>query len=138
VRNFSRLAGDKGPLVSTEVSIGYDAPWRQVHALLLEAARRTPGLRKDTEPFVLQSGLSDFYVSYELFARLENPIDRPQVLSALHGNIQDAFNAAGVQIMSPHFMAQPAEPVVVPKQRWHEASQVDNGPTAPARVGTGT
>jgi len=138
VRNFSRLARDKGPLVSTEVSIGYDAPWRQVHALLLEAARRTPGLRKDTEPFVLQSGLSDFYVSYELFARLENPIDRPQVLSALHGNIQDAFNAAGVQIMSPHFMAQPAERVVVPKQRWHEASQVDNGPTAPARAGTGT
>jgi len=71
-------------------------------------------------------------------ARLENPIDRPQVLTTLHGNIQDAFNAAGVQIMSPHFMAQPAEPVVVPKQRWHEASQADNGPSAPARVGTGT
>ena len=138
VRNFSRLSRDKGPLVSTGVSIGYDAPWRQVQALLLEAARRTPGLRKDAEPFVLQRSLSDFYVSYDLFARLENPLDRPQVLSALHGNIQDAFNASGVQIMSPHFFAQPAEPVVVPKQRWHEASQADNGPSAPARVGTGT
>jgi small-conductance mechanosensitive channel len=138
VRNFTRLSRDKGPLVTTEVSIGYDAPWRQVHALLLEAAQRTPGLRKDTEPFVLQRSLSDFYVSYDLFARLENPIDRPQVLSALHGNIQDAFNAAGVQIMSPHFLAQPAEPVVVPRQRWHEASQADNGPSTPARVGTGT
>jgi len=138
VRNFSRLSRDKGPLVATDVSIGYDAPWRQVHALLLDAAARTPGLRKDSAPFVLQSKLGDFYVSYDLIARLENPIDRPQVLSVLHGNIQDAFNAAGVQIMSPHFMAQPAEPVVVPKQRWHEASQADNGPSAPARAGTGT
>ena len=138
VRNFSRLSRDKGPLVATDVSIGYDAPWRQVHALLLEAAARTPGLRKDSAPFVLQSKLGDFYVSYDLIARLENPIDRPQVLSVLHGNIQDAFNAAGVQIMSPHFMAQPAEPVVVPKQRWHEASQADNGPSESARVGTGT
>jgi small-conductance mechanosensitive channel len=138
VRNFSRLSRDKGPLVATDVSIGYDAPWRQVHALLLEAAARTPGLRKDSAPFVLQSKLGDFYVSYDLIARLENPIDRPQVLSVLHGNIQDAFNAAGVQIMSPHFMAQPKEPVVVPKQRWHEASPPDNGPSEPARVGTGT
>jgi hypothetical protein len=35
-------------------------------------------------------------------------------------------------------MAQPAEPVVVPKQRWHEASPADNGPSEPARTGTGT
>jgi small-conductance mechanosensitive channel len=138
VRNFSRLSRDKGPLVCTEVSIGYDAPWRQVRDLLLEAARRTPGLRKDSEPFVLQRSLGDFYVSYDLFARLENPIDRPQVLSALHGNIQDAFNAAGVQIMSPHFLAQPAQPVVVPRQRWHETSEAENGPSGPARAGTGT
>jgi small-conductance mechanosensitive channel len=137
VRNFSRLSRDKGPLVATEVSIGYDAPWRQVQALLIEAAGRTPGLRKDSEPFVLQSKLGDFYVSYDLIARLENPIDRPQVLSALHGNIQDAFNAAGVQIMSPHFMDQPPEPIVVPKQRWHDSSQVDNEPSGSARVGTG-
>jgi len=138
VRNFSRLSRDKGPLVATDVTIGYDAPWRQVHALLLEAAARTPGLRKDSAPFVLQSKLGDFYVSYDLIARLENPIDRPQVLSVLHGNIQDAFNAAGVQIMSPHFVLQPKEPVVVPKRRWHEASQADNGPSEPAPVGTGT
>jgi small-conductance mechanosensitive channel len=119
VRNFTRLSGGKGPLVFTSVTIGYDAPWRQVHALLLQAASRTPGLRQDPEPFVLQRSLSDFYVEYELVARIEKPIDRPQVLSHLHANIQDAFNEAGVQIMSPHFFGQPEEPVVVPKARWH-------------------
>lgn len=119
VRNFTRLSGGKGPLVFTSVTIGYDAPWRQVQALLLQAATRTPGLRQDPEPFVLQRSLSDFYVEYELVARIEKPIDRPQVLSHLHANIQDAFNEAGVQIMSPHFFGQPQEPVVVPKARWH-------------------
>ena len=119
VRNFTRLSGGKGPLVYTSVTIGYDAPWRQVHALLLEAARRTEGLRQDTEPFVLQRSLSDFYVEYELVARIEKPVERPQVLSALHAHIQDAFNEAGVQIMSPHFFGQPEEPVLVPRAKWH-------------------
>jgi small-conductance mechanosensitive channel len=127
VRNYSRLSRDKGPLVSTTVTIGYDAPWRQVRALLLAAAKRTPGLRSDIDPFVLQRGLNDFYVSYELIARLAvDPLDRPQVLDALHGHIQDAFNEAGVQIMSPHFMAQPNQPVVVPRESWGE-----DGATAP-------
>ncbi len=119
VWNFTRLSAGKGPLLSTTVTIGYDAPWRQVQALLLQAASRTEGLRRDAEPFVLQRSLSDFYVQYELVVRIEKPIDRPQVLSHLHANIQDAFNAAGVQIMSPHFFGQPAEPVVVPRERWH-------------------
>jgi small-conductance mechanosensitive channel len=119
VRNFTRLSGGKGPVLYTSVTIGYDAPWRQVHALMLQAARRTKGLRQDTEPFVLQRSLSDFYVEYELVARIEDPVDRPQVLSALHAQIQDAFNEAGVQIMSPHFFGQPEEPVTVPRARWH-------------------
>ncbi|HEU4382417.1 MAG TPA: mechanosensitive ion channel domain-containing protein [Anaeromyxobacteraceae bacterium] len=119
VRNFTRLSGGKGPLLFTKVTIGYDAPWRQVHALLLQAASRTAGLRREEPPFVLQRSLSDFYVEYELVARLEKPIERPQVLSQLHANIQDGFNEAGVQIMSPHFYAQPDRPVMVPPARWH-------------------
>ncbi len=129
VRNFSRLSRDKGPLLSTTVSIGYDAPWRKVRALLLAAARRTSGLRADSEPFVLQRSLGDYYVVYELFVRLENPLDRPQVLDELHAAIQDAFNEAGVQIMSPHFVLQPEEPVVVPRDRWGDDAAPDAGPS---------
>jgi len=114
VANFSRLNRGEGALLSTTVTIGYDAPWRQVEALLLGAASRTRGLVPEARPFVLQRSLADFYVTYDLVTRLENPIDRPQVLSELHGHIQDAFNQAGVQIMSPHFMVQPPSPVLAP------------------------
>jgi len=116
--NYTSLAGADGPLVTTAVTIGYDAPWRQVHALLEQAASRTPGVRQSPEPRVLQRGLSDYYVEYQLLAHLERPEDRFGVLSALHANIQDAFNEAGVQIMSPHYVMQPAEPVIVPKEKW--------------------
>jgi small-conductance mechanosensitive channel len=119
VRNFTRLSREQGPLVGTKVTIGYDAPWRQVEALLLGAAAATARIRSEPAPYVLQRALSDFYVEYELVARLDgDPIERPRVLSELHARTQDAFNEAGVQIMSPHFFAQPAEPVLVPPERW--------------------
>jgi small-conductance mechanosensitive channel len=112
VRNFSRLNRGEGALCTTTVTIGYDAPWRQVEALLIRAASGTHGLVAEVPAYVLQRSLSDFFVTYDLVARLENPIDRPQVLSELHGRIQDLFNEAGIQIMSPHFMVQPPAPVL--------------------------
>jgi small-conductance mechanosensitive channel len=119
IRNYSKLAGTHGTLLTAKVTIGYDAPWRQVHALLIEAARRTPSVRQEPAPFVYQRALSDFYVEYELFVSVDRPLERIPVLSALHAHIQDAFNEHGVQIMSPHFFAQPANPVVVPKAQWY-------------------
>jgi small-conductance mechanosensitive channel len=114
VTNYSKLAEPDGAVVSTKVTIGYDAPWRRVHELLTEAARRTPGVRARPEPIVLQTALSDFYVEYELRAHVERVEQRLRVLSALHGEIQDRFQEAGLQIMSPHFEMQPAEPVLPP------------------------
>jgi small-conductance mechanosensitive channel len=114
IKNYSKLSDAQGTLLSTRVTIGYDAPWRQVHALLLEGAGRTAGLRAAPAPYVLQRALSDFYVEYELFANIDKPLERLPVLSALHANIQDAFNAAGVQIMSPHYVEQPGAPVLAP------------------------
>jgi small-conductance mechanosensitive channel len=112
VTNYSKLAGPDGAMVSTTVTIGYDAPWRQVHGLLLAAAGRTPGIRARPEPFVLQRSLSDFYVEYELRFHVDRAEDRLHVLSALHAEIQDGFNEAHVQIMSPHFESQPDAPVL--------------------------
>jgi small-conductance mechanosensitive channel len=122
VTNFSYDVERGGAVVWTSVTIGYDAPWRQVHALLLGAAARTPRVLKEPAPRVMQRSLDDFYVEYRLFVLVERPAERYVILSDLHGQIQDAFNDAGVQIMSPHFVAQPAEPVVVPKERWQEAA----------------
>jgi small-conductance mechanosensitive channel len=124
--NYSRLAETEGVMASTTVTIGYDAPWRQVHAMLLRAAEKTGGLKKPPEPFVWQRALSDFYVEYELNVALADPEQRLPVMSALCANIQDEFNEHGVQIMSPHFMANPPEKVWVPKDKWHEPPSDSN------------
>lgn len=116
--NYSRHAGDAGAGVGTTITIGYDAPWRQVHAMLLHAAGQTAGLRKDPAPRVWQRALADFYVEYELVVSLDQPEARVPILSELHTHIQDAFNEQGVQIMSPHFENQPHEKVFVPKSQW--------------------
>lgn len=129
VHNYSKLAGEQGTLLSTKVTIGYDAPWRQVHALLVAAAEKTEGVRGEPSPFVYQRALSDFYVEYELFAHIDRPLERVPIVSALHAAIQDEFNAYGVQIMSPHFLDQPSEPVMVPRAKWY-------GPPAHAQQDT--
>lgn len=117
--NYSRLAGNQGMAVTVSVTIGYDVPWRQVHALLILGASRTPGVRQEPPPRVLQRDLSEFYVQYLLLAHLEDAKSRATVLSDLHAQIQDAFNEHGTQIMSPHFESQPQRPVVVPKSAWY-------------------
>ena len=119
-KNFTRLSKNDGLIAHSTVTIGYDAPWRQVHAMLLNAAGKTDGLQKKPEPFVLQKSLSDFYVEYEINAFMEKPEGIMKVMTELHANIQDEFNKYGVQIMSPHFEGQPQEKVWVPKGKWNE------------------
>ena len=119
--NYTRLGGPNGILVETGVTIGYTEPWRQVEALLLLAADRTPALRKEPKPTVVQRALSDFYIEYRLYAYTDDAAGRIRVQAALHANIQDAFNEFGVQIMSPHYLGDPAKPAVVPKEKWHLA-----------------
>jgi small-conductance mechanosensitive channel len=116
--NYSRLASEHGSIVTSTAGIGYNAPWRVVHQLLIDAALRTPGVKHDPAPFVRQSALTPFCVDYTILAYLEHPEDRLAVRSNLNANIQDGFNEAGIQIMTPAFESQPAEPVLVPKSKW--------------------
>lgn len=118
IKNYTSAGGERGALVSTTVTIGYDTPWRQVEAMLVKAAECTSGLRDTPKPFVMQKALQDFYVEYELYAYVDRPLDRIRILSELHGNIQDQFNTHGVQIMSPHFVLQPRNAIVVPREQW--------------------
>ena len=119
ITNFS-LGGPNAPVVvNTAVKISYRAPWRQVEALLLQAAAATPGLERNPAPFVRQRALSEFYVEYVLNGFLTEPKTRIRVLSEMHAQIQDAFNAAGVQIMAPAYEADVEEPIVIPKSRWN-------------------
>ena len=119
--------------VSCRVTIAYDVPWRQVHALLLLAAERTRNLRKHPSPYVLQRALSDFHVEYVLIARLLDEKLRVETLSELHANIQDAFNEFGVQIMLPYMDMSAHNAVVVPPSKWYAPPATpDNGNPASA------
>ena len=103
--NYSALSRKDGLQIHTAVTIGYDAPWRQVHELLIRAALRTPDVRQEPAPYVLQTALNDFFVTYEINAYIRDANRMHLTYGVLHQNIQDSFNEAGVEIMSPHFAA---------------------------------
>jgi small-conductance mechanosensitive channel len=119
VVNYSSFARSAGLILHTTVGIGYEIPWRQVEAMLQMAAGRTEGLRREPAPFVLQTALGDFAVTYELNVYCDSPREMPRLYTALHRNILDVFNEHGVQIMTPAYEGDPAEPKIVPRERWH-------------------
>ncbi|WP_052275496.1 mechanosensitive ion channel family protein [Microcystis panniformis] len=107
VINFSVSQREfKQPLIlQTTVTLGYDLPWRKVHATLKEAALATQFIVSEPAPFVLQTSLDDFYVSYQLNAYTDHPNKMVYIYSELHQNIQDKCNEVGIEIMSPHYKA---------------------------------
>ena len=121
VTNFSSLAQSSGLVLHTTVGIGYETPWRQVEAMLLEAARRTPGLMTDPPPFVFHLQLGDFCVTYELNVYCRDPLKMRAIYTDLHRHILDVFNEYGVQIMTPAYEGDPGIPKVVPREQWYLA-----------------
>ena len=120
VTNYSREV-EKGVFAGTDVTIGYDVAWRQVEALLLMAAEKTPGIRRQPAPVVRQSALQDAYIKYTLLFCLDDPKTRVITLANVHQNVLDAFNEYGVQITSPNYEADPTDRKVVPKEKWFPA-----------------
>jgi small-conductance mechanosensitive channel len=129
VVNYSSLARESGVILHTTVNIGYDTPWRQVEAMLLDAAERTPGLLREPPPFVLHKSLDGFGVTYEVNVYCATPERRARHYTELHRNILDVFNEHGVQIMTPAYEGDPEQPKIVPKERWYEAPA--RAPAAP-------
>ncbi len=105
ITNYSRMAAAEGLILHTSVTIGYDAPWRTIHQLLIDAAKKTKYIKSAPQPFVLQNALDDSYVEYMINAYTDRPIEMVNIYSELHANIQDCFYAAGVEIMSPVYSA---------------------------------
>lgn len=103
--NYSTAAGEVGLIIHSTVTIGYDVPWKHVHELLINAASDSVYIINNPKPFVLQTSLDDFYVSYQVNAYTKEPSKQAEIYSSLHQNIQDKFNEAGVEIMSPHYKA---------------------------------
>ncbi len=103
--NFSSASQHAGLIVHTTVTIGYDAPWQHVHELLINAALDSDYIMPEPKPFVLQTALNDFTVSYQVNAYTRQPNMQPEIYTSLHQNIQDKFNVAGIEIMSPNYHA---------------------------------
>ena len=135
-KNYSSNIKGVGFVLDTQVTIGYDTPWRQVHALLELAARRTSGVLSEPAPQVFQTGLSDWYPQYRLVcqATSTDPRSRALILSELHACIQDVFNEYGVQIMSPQYFEDPKSPKVVPPEKWFTAPATRPQPDQPHRA----
>ena len=128
VTNFSSLAKSDGLILHTTVGIGYETPWRQVEAMLLEAARRTPDLMTEPPPFVFHLQLGDFCVTYELNVYCSQPRKMRATYTELHRHILDVFNEYGVQIMTPAYEGDPDVPKIVPKDQWYQAPARPDAP----------
>ena len=124
VVNYSSLARTKGLILHTSVGIGYETPWRQVEAMLLEAAARTPGLLREPKPFVYEKELRSFDVEYQLNVYCDRPNSQSSLYAALHRNILDLFNEYGVQIMTPAYEGDPEDAKVVARDNWFAAPAV--------------
>jgi small-conductance mechanosensitive channel len=119
VINYSSLAKADGLILHTEVGIGYETPWRHVEAMLVGSADRTAGILKEPRPFVRLLKLDTFAVTYELNAYCGNAQAMGQLYADLHRNVLDTFNENGVQIMTPAYEGDPAEPKIVPPKDWY-------------------
>lgn len=133
VTNYSSLSQNRGLILHTEVGIGYETAWRQVEAMLLEAAARTSGVSREPPPFVLVKKLGDFAVTYELNVFTHDPTTMLLQYTAMHRQILDVFNEYGVQIMTPAYEGDPAVPKVVPPSGWYAAPAA--APVAAAATG---
>ena len=115
--NYTTPTEREGLIIHTTVTIGYDAPWRTVHELLIRAAVSTEGVTDYPRPFVLHTSLDDFYISYQVNAFIKDSHAQARIKSHLHQNIQDGFNHAGIEIMSPHYRAErDGNPVTIPDE----------------------
>lgn len=121
VVNYSALSQKEGLILHTTVGIGYETSWRQVEAMLLQAAQLTPGLLLEPKPFVLQKELGDFAITYEINVYCDAPRAMDHLYTALHRNILDVFNEYGIQIMTPAYEGDPEQAKVVPKEQWYSA-----------------
>jgi small-conductance mechanosensitive channel len=116
ILNYSVEANDKGLILHTTVTLAYSTPWRTVHRLLIQAALGVEGILTEPPPFVLQTSLNDVHVTYELnaFTRMANRMET--IVAELHGRIQDEFNQAGLELLSPAYLAlRDGNAVAIPK-----------------------
>jgi len=92
-----------GLIMHAAVTMTYEVPWRKVHEILLEAARKTSRTESTPKPYVLQTALDDNYCCYEINVYTKHVEQLPSIYSELYGHLQDGFDAAKVSLTAPHY-----------------------------------
>jgi small-conductance mechanosensitive channel len=116
--NFSAELSE-GLILHTDVTMNYAVPWSTMYDILLGAAKKTPYVLDKPAPYVLQTGLEDYYARYELNIYVKEVSKAPLIFSELHKNLQDGFRAANIDLTAPKFeirapMPEQMEPGTVP------------------------
>lgn len=102
VNQAVRVVRASGTIVSAHASIGYDVSRHLLEELFVSAAENA-GL---IEPFVQVVDLGDYTVNYRIAGFLEDPRSLLASRSKLRGAILDSLHGAGIEIMSPMFIAR--------------------------------
>jgi small-conductance mechanosensitive channel len=124
VLNYSARAASDGLALTVKAGIGYDVGWRTVHELMIQGARATAYILAEPAPEVWQSELSDYAVNYELRAFTNRADLMWSTLSLLRQSVLDAFNRAGVEIMTPSIFAhRDASHLAVPLEEFPQPSR---------------
>jgi len=114
VINYNTSGEKEGLILHAKVSVGYDVPWRNIYHALTMAAAKTPHVEETPKPFVLQTGLEDFYAVYEINVYTKE-INRVMLIySLLYQNIQDEFRNAGISMFAPHYFSGAVNPPGIP------------------------
>jgi small-conductance mechanosensitive channel len=101
--NYSNQAGSLGLIIHYEVTLGYDVSWEVAYQLLISAALKTQYVEAIPAPFVLQTKLNDFYVSYQINAYTKEANKQAVIYSSLLENIQNELKEAGIDLLSPQY-----------------------------------
>jgi len=105
ILNYNSSSEDEseGLILNTEVTFSYATPWKTVHEILIHAALATEHILKTPEPFVLQTGMDDFYARYQINCYTKEIEKVPAIYAHLYENIQNGFRDAGIDMTCAHY-----------------------------------
>jgi len=118
-----------GTIISCDISLGYDNAHATIEPLLIEAA----GVAKLEDAYVHVLELGNFAVTYRVAGFLSEVNQLLSARSRLRTAVLDTLHGAGVEILSPTFMAQ--RPVeggarMIPKGPGLQRTTTEEGATA--------
>jgi small-conductance mechanosensitive channel len=101
--NTSSDEDAEGLILYAEVTFGYATPWEKVHEILINAALATDHVQKRPKPYVLQTGLDNFYARYQINCYTKEVDKVPAIYASLYENIQNGFHEAGMDMTCANY-----------------------------------